>query len=507
MTQSIQFSLALFSMLFIGTFASELDLGKTGLPGLFLDQVIAQSDEEEEEPEDPRPERKPKTLTIEFFEQMERFVKVYEEEEDVAKGREILDRMIERSRRWNNAELAVLHQRYARMGFDLDDIDLVVEHLLKLLEFREDIIYGVEEMTLFQLAQINANEYEDFDTALDYIQQWLDLKLDWEEDGRSYAFIANLYARKEVWEQTIHWMKRAIQKEEEEGDEIDENWWRVLLQAHLTLSDEAGAGTESQIEHLEDALDLTQFLVLEYIEDVEYWNFLSGVYVRLASALQDSPDDHQEEADQLSQYGGFTLEGAYFLDLLTKETEYVRLVRGIANQGAFTRAAWIYQEGFDLEIIEQNFENLKRYGEYLQRSRAIEQAVAAYEAAVEIEEDANVLYLIATIYQSLDNYPKCVSFTEQAIRSTEGELKQPHQVKFLKGLCQFMDGQLGAAEETYRQLKEDIGENPEAARLKRLQTSIASYEKFIENERGRIQYENEVEESWREYNEEKANAN
>lgn len=505
MIRSVQFSIALVMVLFLGDLVSKLDLGDVNLTGCFLGTVNAQSEEEEEEkPEDPRPERKPKALSIEFFQQMEKFTKAYDEEEDIEKARELLDRMLDRARRWNDAELAVLHQRYARLGFDVDDMDLVVKHLEHLLEYSENVIYAIEEMTLFQLAQVHSNRMDDYETALDFVQQWLDLKLDWEEDGRAYAFISNVYTRKEDYAQAIHWMKRAIEKEQEKGKAIEETWWRILLQGYLSLASDAVVGSDEHIKQLTNALDLTRFLLIEYIEKMEYWNILSQVYVQTGSAMEDSANFDEVEADQYSTYSGYTLEGAYLFDLFTSESEYLRLVRSVANQGAFTRAAWMLQEGFDLEIVKHNFENLKRLGQYLQRSVELEKAAAAYEKAVALKGEANVLYLIATIYQSLEKFSQCVSFADQALNATEGELSQPHQVKFFKGTCQFLDGQLGAAEETYTELRDDIGANPEQPRLRSLLNSIDSYEKFIANERGRIEYKSNVEKAWKEYNEEKA---
>lgn len=502
MTRSVQFSIALVAVLFLGDFVSMLDLGDTNSTRFFLGVANAQS-EEEEKPEDPRPERKPKPLTIDFFQQMEKFTKAYDEEEDIEKARELLDRMLDRARRWNGSELAVLHQRYARVGFDLEQMDLVIKHLANVLEYRDNVIYAVEEMTLYQLAQVHSSE-EDYDTALDYVQRWLDLKLDWEEDGRAYKFISAVHARKEDYAQSVHWMKRAIQKEQEKEREIQEDWWRILLQGYLSLASESEEGSETHLNHLGDALDLTRFLLIEYIEKMEYWTILSQIYIQRSSALEVSGNYGDAEVDQNLRNGGYTIEGAYHLDLLTSQSEFLRLVRSVASQGAFTRAAWMLQEGFDLELVERDFDNLKRLGQYLQRSVEHEKAVVAYREAVALKNDANVLYLIATIYQSLEEFSECASFAEQALNATEGELTQPHQVKFFKGLCEFLDGQLGAAEETYTDLREDIGENPEEGTLRTLLSNIENYEKFIENERGRIRYENNVEQAWKEYNEEKA---
>lgn len=502
MIRSVQFSIALVVVLFLGDIVSKLDSGDTNSTGLFFGPAIAQS-EEEEKPEDPRPERKPKPLTIDFFQQMEKFTKAYDEEEDIEKARELLDRMLDRARRWNDAELAVLHQRYARVGFDLEQMDLVIKHLENILDYRDNIIYAVEEMTLYQLAQVHSSE-EDYETSLSYIQRWLDLKLDWEEDGRAYKFISAVYARKEDYAQSVHWMKRAIQKEQEKEREIREDWWRILLQGYLSLASESVEGSETHLNHLGDALDLTRFLLIEYIEKIEYWTILSQIYIQRSSALEVSGNYGDAEVDQNLRNGGYTIEGAYHFDLLTAQSDFLRLVRSVASQGAFTRAAWMLQEGFDLEIVERDFENLKRLGQYLQRSVENEKALVAYKEAVALKNDANVLYLIATIHQSLEEFADCASFAEQALNATEGELTQPHQVKFFKGLCEFLDGQLGAAEETYSDLREDIGENPEEAPLRTLLSSIENYEKFIKNERGRIQYENNVEQAWKEYNEEKA---
>ena len=504
MTRSFQFCLVLCAFLFLGEFVLEQQLATNSTVGSFLGPLSAQS-EEEEEPEDPRPERKVKPLTMDFFPLMKKFSEAYEEEEDIEKAREALDRMLERARRWNEPEMAYIHQRYATVGFELEDMDLAVEHLKQILEYREHIQYVIEEQTLWQLAQIYTSEYEDFDTALDYVQQWLDLRLDWEEGARAYAFIANIHSRKEDWLQSLHWMKQAIAKAEESDLEIGENWWRLLLQSYSSLAEEAreNSNLADEEKYLHEALDLTQFLVYEYIENGEYWTILSQMYLRLAT----SDAIEIEEQEEFAKDSVYSLESAYWFNLLEKESDFTRLVRRVAGQEAYVRAAWIFQVAFDSELVEKNFDNLKRFGQYWHQSQDIQKAIEAYEEAVTFKDDAKVLYLLATLYQNSEAYDKCVSFADRALNATEGELSQPQSVTFLKGVCQFLDDDLVGSEETLVALGEEIGPDPEEDRLRSLSQSIESYQKFIENERSRIEYANNVENAWKEYNAQKASQN
>ena len=224
-----------------------------------------------EKPEDPRPERKLQNPSQEWFLQLEKITTAIEEE-DYDGAKEMLDRQLEPTSRWSDFELSIFHLRYMDIGQIQEDYDLVLEQAKKILEYRESIQYFVEERTLHMISRIYASEnYEDYETSLEYLQRWLDLTNDWDEKASDYAFIANVYNNLEDYYKTEEWWTRAIAKSEEEGIAVPDHWWVQLWQTYTQLSDELMDNPAERIIYLQKALDLSEFLISKFIEEKEHW--------------------------------------------------------------------------------------------------------------------------------------------------------------------------------------------------------------------------------------------
>ena len=459
--------------------------------------VMSAQNGEVEEPVDPRPERNVQTIGIEFFNQNEKITAAIEDEKDFEKARELLDRSLERTRRWNERELAFFHRRYANLGQLLEDNDLMLEHLKKILEYREYVKYFVEEETLWLINTIYVSTYQDYETALEYIQEWLDLTNDWNEGSKHYHYIGGVHALTGDFSKNAEWLNRAIDKANEEESEVPESWWVQLFQAYVQLSEENEDSPAERDEYLQKALELAKFLVYNYRKRVENWKILSSVFAKI-STVSDDPEV------QVNASWAYTMESAFHMGLLSKELEFKRVAAGMLSAEAYSRAAWVYKEGFDLEIIERNFENLNKYAQALYLSTDIEKAAEAYEEAVSFKDDAAVLHSLASLYQMMENFSKCITFADRALNATAGELKQPEQVKFLKGVCQFYNDDLKGSEETMEEIRAEISSDTESDRLQSLRESAGQYIELVDSERERIKWKEYVEDQWRQYNAEKS---
>lgn len=496
MKRSITTGLLALGTLFFVEFGVELVVQPNSTLAYLTGVISAQSGDETEKPEDPRPERKLPNVSQEWYMQIEKITAAVEEEE-YDKAREMLDRHVQRTRRWNERELAIFHRRYLDLALTLEDHDLALVHAKKILEYAEFVTYFVEEQALWLIARIyGSDKYRDYETCLEYVQRWLDLKNDWDEGSNNYAFIAGIYTHMEDYYKTEEWITRAIDKAEEEGNVVQEQWWVQLWQAYIQLSEDLHDSPAERDSYLQKALDLSKFLVYEYIEKKEYWTRLSSVYAKIES-LSDTIDEES------TGKWGYAMEGAYHFGLLETESDLKRVISGIRSKEAHSRAAHVFEEGFNQEIIERNFDNLNRYAQTLYLTTDMERAAAAYEEAVSFKDDPTVLHSLASLHQLMDNYDKCISFAERALNATEGELRQPEQVKFLKGVCQFYDDDLDGSEATMEELREDIGTNSDNSRLESLRESAGQYIELIKGERSRIDWKNYVEEQWRLYNESK----
>ncbi len=500
MKRSISTCLIVCGVWFFVEFGVELAVQPDNSLSHLVGVINAQTGGAGEKPEDPRPERKLQNPSQEWFLQLEKITAAVEEK-DYDRARELLDRQVERTRRWNEFELAVFHRRYLDLALELDDYDLMLVHAHKILEYRDNIQYFLEEYILYLIARIYATaEYEgvNYETALEYIQQWLDLTNDWDEGSNNYVFIASVYSKLEDYYNTVEWMLRAIDKAQEEGIDVRKEWWEQLWQTYRYLVLQLMDSPAEQDEYLYKALDLSRFLVLKYIED-------KGQWTKLSSDLKEIEDTSGPTDEIPSGTWAFAFEAAYHFGLLETDGDYSSLIGGMQSNEAVARAVLVFEEAFDLEIFERNFKNLNRYALLLYRSTDTEKAVVAYTEAVSFKEDATVLHTLASLHYSLDNFDQCISFADRALEATEGELRDPEQVKLIKGTCQFYNEDLDASEATMLALREEIGTDPETTVLESVREQAGQFIDLINDERTRIEYKNYVAELWREYNESKGN--
>ena len=246
--------------LFLVEFGMELAVQPTNsmshLLGVMSAQVV---DIDEEKPEDPRPERKLLDPTPDWILQLEK-ISTAIDDEDYDSARETLDLQVQRTRRWNERELAIFHQRYLDLALTTEDFTLAIEQAGKILEYAEHVSYFTEERVLWMVATIYASDdNQDFEKALEYIQRWLDLKLDWEEGARNYAFIGSIYAHLEEYYKVEEWMTRAIDRAEEEEIAIPDYWRVQLWQAYRQLAEELKDSPAERDSYLEKAQELAQF--------------------------------------------------------------------------------------------------------------------------------------------------------------------------------------------------------------------------------------------------------
>ncbi|MYD46144.1 MAG: hypothetical protein F4W92_07310 [Gammaproteobacteria bacterium] len=461
-------------------------------------------DGDEEKPEDPRPERKLSYPSQEWGIQLDKITAAIEAEEfDSAK--EMLDRQLERTRRWTDRELAIFHQRYLDLALLTFDYELALEQAEKVLEYREDISYNTEERVLWTVGTIYTRddfEGQDFEKALDYLQQNLDLKLDWEETSDDYAFIGAIYNFLNDFYKVEEWMLRATAKAIEEGKKVKSTWWEQLWQAYRVLADELMDSPTERDSYLQKALNLSQFLVLSEIEEKEFWTKMASDYAKIAAVATES----NEDAGPVGLEAYYTIEAAYHFGLYEEAGEYKNVFSVLRVQGVENRAAMVYKEGLDLEIVERNFDNLFEYGEALYYSTDLERAAEVYEQAVDYKEDATVLQTLTNLHLLLDNFEECISFADRALNATEGELgdeTDQARIKYDKGVCQFYNDDLDESETTMEELREEIGNDSDHDVLERLWNSAGQYLDLIKAERKRIQYKKDVDEAWREYEESK----
>ncbi len=433
--------------------------------------------------EDPRPKRNVPTMTSETYDRLAKFVEIMaptddegnplppEEvgERDFPAAQKILDNLLARHRRLNGNEMAQVHRNYAWLAQEMDDIDLAIEHLLKILDYRENINYVLEEMVLSNVSKLYFTQ-EKYEEALDYGLKHLDLAIS--EGPNDYVYISQIYIAMEDYENTKIWIKLAISTAEEQMKPVKEYWYEILL------------ASVSVLEQWDEVLEVGKICVVKYGK-LKYWLSMAQSYMQL------------EEEDKAL----YTLESAHTAGLLDKDKEFTNYASMLALTGASIRAAAVLEEGFELEILKRDSKLLKWLAQYYQIALEQELAIKNYELAAEDSDDAGNLWArMAQMHNELGQFTECIEAAETALDL--GELNQPNRVWLTKGSCEFSAEEYGAAMTTFTDLRKELLRSDEESD-QALAVITRSYIKSIENEQERIQHEKEVRAAELAYEEEK----
>ncbi|MXW54228.1 MAG: hypothetical protein F4X44_02290 [Gammaproteobacteria bacterium] len=433
--------------------------------------------------EDPRPKRNVPTMSSETYDRLAKFYEIMsptddegnviplEEvgERDLPAAQKILDNLLARHRRLNGNEMAQVHRNYAWLAQEMDDIDLAIEHLLKLLDYRENINYVLEEMALSNVSKLYFTQ-ENYEQALDYALQHLDLKIN--EGPNDYVYVAQIYIAMEDYENTKIWIKLAITTAEEQMKPIKEYWYEILL------------ASVSVLEQWDEVLDVAKTCIVRYGK-LKYWLSMAQSYMQL---------DDEENAL-------YTLECAHTAGLLDKDKEFTNYASMLALTGAAIRAAAVLEEGLESEILKRDTKLLKWLAQYYQISFEQELAIKNYKLAAEDSDDAGNLWArLAQLHNELGQFTECIEAAETALDL--GDLNQPNRVWLTKGSCEFSAEEYGAAKTTFTDLRKELLRSDEESD-QALALITRSYLKSIEVEQERILHEQQVRADELAYEEEK----
>ena len=432
--------------------------------------------------EDPRPKRTVPTMTNETYEKLSKFYEIMmptdddgnplpiEEvgEKDLPAAQKILDNLLARYRRLNGNEMAQVHRNYAWLAQEMDDMQLAIEHLTKLLEYREEIAYVLEESTLNNLSRLYFT-LEDYESALDYVRQYMDLSIS--EGVNDYVYVSQIYMALEDYENAKVWIKLAISTAEEEMRPVKEYWYQILLAAVNVL------------EEWDEVLEVNKTCVVKWPKK-NYWMGMAQAYMELGQ-------------DNNALY---SLECAHTAGLLDDSRSFTNYASMLALAGAPIRAARVLEEAFQNEIVKQDFKMLKWLGQYYQISYEHDLAIKNYVRAAEDAEDGEMWARIAQLYNQTGQFKECIEAVDTALDL--GVEKRVNRLWLTKGSCQFSAENYEAARATFVDLRRELIRSDDESDEAILGVT-RSFIKSVENELDRIDHEKDVRAAEIAYEEEK----
>ena len=328
---------------------------------------------------------------------------------------EVIQGALNRSRRYNENEVANLHNMLGYIYYLKDDYDGALREYKIVVEQGEKIPEGLEVTTLYTVAQLSYVQ-ENYDDALYYMEVWITKATN--PSAAPRFFLATVYYQMKDYNKAIEQMELGIQIAQERGTDITEQNWSLLTFLYFEKED------------WPNVIRVLQVLVEEFPKR-EHWVRLAGVY-----------GQEGYEKEQL-----YTLEAAYTADFLEKQTDFTNLAGLLMQEEVPIRAAKVLEDGLNRKAIERDAKNLQSLGQAWQLAQEVDKAIPIFEEAAGMADDGKIYERLSYLYLESDQFDKCVDSATGAL--DKGGLRKSQSVYIVKGMCLFNQNKLSPARSAF----------------------------------------------------------
>ncbi len=330
---------------------------------------------------------------------------------DYAGAQNVLQNMLDRSKRYNGNEIGQVHSMLGYVFFLKEDYAKAITEYKIVVAQGEDIPEGLETTTLYTLAQLSFVE-ERYQDALDYMETWIDKATNPGPDPQ--IFMGQVYYQMKNYPAAIDKMEGGIGLARERGMTIKENWWQLLNFLYY------------EQENMPKVIEILEILVRDFPKR-DYWVRLAGMY--------------GQEGDDIKHMK--TLQAAYAGDYLDKETDLTNLAGLLMQEEIPFKAAKILEKGIDDEIVERSSKNLRALGQAWQLAQEVDKAIPVLEDAAKLAEDGRIYDQLAYVYLEADRFDDCVRSANGAL--DKGGVRKVQSTYFVRGLCLYNQDKLNDA--------------------------------------------------------------
>ena len=324
---------------------------------------------------------------------------------------ELIQAALNRSRRYNENEIANLHNMLGYIYYLKDDYDGALREYKIVVEQGEKIPEGLEVTTLYTVAQLSYVQ-ENYEDALYYMEVWITKATN--PSAAPRFFMATVYYQMKDYDKAVEQMELGVSIAQERGTDITEQNWSLLTFLYFEKED------------WPNVIRVLKVLVEEFPKR-EHWVRLAGVY-----------GQEGYEKEQL-----YTLEAAYTADLLEKQTDFTNLAGLLMQEEVPIRAAKVLEDGLNRKAVERDAKNLQSLGQAWQLAQEVDKAITVFEEAAELADDGKIYERLSYLYLESDQYDKCVDSATGAI--DKGGLRKTQSVYVVKGMCLFNQNKLNTA--------------------------------------------------------------
>ncbi|MFT7652144.1 MAG: tetratricopeptide (TPR) repeat protein [Candidatus Azotimanducaceae bacterium] len=316
---------------------------------------------------------------------------------------EVLQEMLDRSRRYNGNEVGQVHNMMGYVWFLKENYLKAIEEYALVVAQGEDIPEGLETTTLYTLAQLSFVE-DKYDDALMYMETWIEKATNPGPAPR--IFLGQVYYQMKDYVKAIVQLEMAIAISVERNTPVKENTWQLVNFLYFEQED-----WPKVIETLE-------ILVRDFPKR-DYWVRLAGIY--------------GQEGNEKGHLN--TLQAAYIAEFLTKETDLTNLAGLLMQDELPYPAAVVLEKGLEDEIVETSAKNLRALGQAWQLAHEVDKAIPVYESAAKLSDDGKIFERLAYLYLEADKFDMCVRAANGALN--KGGLSKRQNTYIVRGMCLF----------------------------------------------------------------------
>ena len=367
---------------------------------------------------------------------------------DYKLAEEVMRGMLERSRRYNGNEIGQVHSMLGYIYFLQEDYKAAINEFKMVVAQGEDIPEGLEQTTLYTLAQLSFVEGF-YDDALLFMEQFIEKANNPGPEPR--IFMGQVYYQMKDYPKAILQMIAGIELAQERNLTIKENWWQLLNFLYY------------EQENVPKTIETLQILVRDFPKR-DYWIRLSGMY-----------GQEGQEANQLH-----TLQAAYAGDYLEKETDFTNLAGLLMQEEVPYKAAKVMEHGLEEEIIERSSKNLRSLGQAWQMAQEVDKAIPVLEEAAKLSDEGRIFDQLSYVYLEADRYKDCIRSANGAL--DKGGLRKKQSTYFVRGLCLYNDDKLNDARKSFVSCRNESRREEDKTNLR----TCAQWITFIDREKDRL---------------------
>ena len=412
--------------------------------GSFSVAPVAQAAEEEQKPQKTR--RVPSMSEAVYKKLAEGQEAI--DAKDYVTAEQVMKNMLERSKRYNGNEIGQVHSMLGYIYFLKEDYKSAIREYKMVVAQGEDIPEGLEQTTLYTLAQLSFVEgfYTD---ALKFMEDFIAKANNPGPEPR--IFMGQVYYQMKDYPKAITQMIAGIDMARERGLTIKENWWQLLNFLYY------------EQENMPKTIETLEILVRDFPKR-DYWIRLAGMY-----------GQEGQEKKQLH-----TLQAAYAGDYLSKETDFTNLAGLLMQEEAPFKAAKVMEHGLNDKIIERSSKNLRALGQAWQLAQEVDKAIPVLEDAADLADDGRIYDQLAYVYLEADRYDDCVRSANGAL--DKGGVRKKQSTYFVRGLCLYNNDKLNDARGSFVSCRNESRRDEDDTNLR----TCAQWITFIDREKDRL---------------------